>query len=88
MDSEQLKNEYERFFYRSAEGQYFMQVINAEIDKLITRAERSPESARDSIQEEKGYKGIIEHIESVTGRQQSKLDQLISSFKRGKRDKK
>lgn len=65
MDLEQLRSAYREFFVKSEAGKDFMIKLQSFIDNNHSKAEYTPESARDYTQRAKGIREIKDVIYSI-----------------------
>lgn len=70
-----LRDGYRTFFLKTAEGQAFMSTLEQFIEQLHQLAEKDPDKARDQVQQARGVRQVIEHIQSVTAQTRKSKDQ-------------
>jgi hypothetical protein len=66
MNQKELSNAYAGFFHKHDAGKYFVAQMQGLLEDNHRQAEDRPESARDLVNQAKGVRLILEHIESVS----------------------
>lgn len=67
MTKDELTRAYENFFLKSEAGKWFMKTMTDTINANYTKAENTPELARDMVQRAKGIREVEAHLFSVLG---------------------
>lgn len=65
MQSDEIRNAYQRFFLKSEGGEYFMNEVRRLIADSHQKAEKNADNARDFSQQARGVRLVEEHIQSV-----------------------
>lgn len=77
MTSTELRKPYRDFYVESAAGQH----ARAELDRLIDLrhkdAEDNPDHARDYMQQAKGIRLVIQHIDSIVAKTKVEAEETI-----------